>query len=350
MTHAATHEVQFVSKQQYFDDLTQYAAAAGPGDRIGVMSMNFAHDEPAVARLLTELTGAAERGAKTLLSVDAHDFIADSLSMAWGDRLRRGTSLRHQALAALREAGGQVVITNVPTAPLTPSVAGRSHIKFGVTGNRVRLGGCNLDNAANIDLMASWEDEQTADWLMDLPVRAAAAGSVRQAQNGEDIVLPTSWGAQLLVDAGVRNQSHILDNALQLIDEAEEQIIMSCQYFPGSVTAKHLAQAVMRGVDVRLVYNAPAKHAGVNKLLHSGVKLVQQRLQPDALFQHELAPSNEYLHAKLLVTEKETMFGSHNYVKPGVTLGTAEVALLTSDRTFAQQAVAALDAQIKSVS
>lgn len=345
MTHAA-HEVQIVNKQQYFSELTQRAAVAGPGDRIGVMSMNFAYDEPSVEHLLTELAGAAKRGATALLSVDAHDFIADSLSLAWGRRLQHGASPRHRALAMLREAGVQTIITNVPTVPFTPSIAGRSHIKFGVAGNRVWLGGCNLDNAANIDLMASWEDEQTADWLMNAPLRAAQAGSIRQAQNGEDITLPTTWGAELLVDAGVRGQSRILRTALQLIDEAQDHIIMTCQFFPNSVTARHLTQASKRGVDVTLIYNAPAKHAGVKRLLHTSVKYFQQHIRPAELFAHELAPSNEYLHAKLLVTEKAAMLGSHNYVMPGVTLGTAETTLLTTDRAFAEHALAALKAQL----
>jgi hypothetical protein len=45
------------------------------------------------------------------------------------------------------------------------------------------------------------------------------------------------------------------------------------------------------------------------------------------------------LHAKLLATEQGAMIGSHNYVVQGVTLGTAEAAILRNDPQFSKQAI-----------
>jgi hypothetical protein len=48
------------------------------------------------------------------------------------------------------------------------------------------------------------------------------------------------------------------------------------------------------------------------------------------------------LHAKLIATEKGAIIGSHNYVRTGVQLGTAEIALMRYDTVFARNAIAAL--------
>jgi hypothetical protein len=46
-----------------------------------------------------------------------------------------------------------------------------------------------------------------------------------------------------------------------------------------------------------------------------------------------------HIHAKLIATERAAMIGSHNYVVQGVSLGTAEAAILRNDPQFSEQAV-----------
>ena len=49
--------------------------------------------------------------------------------------------------------------------------------------------------------------------------------------------------AKVLIDAGVPGQSTIFENALELIDGAQEWLLLTCQFFPNSVTAAMTARA-----------------------------------------------------------------------------------------------------------
>lgn len=343
-----------LTKREYIVELTKRVARLNRGDRAAVMTMAFMPWDPEIAGLLDALGKAAKRGADVLLSVDAYGFLAghgiQTGPLIWRKeiptRLKGVFAQRQRALASLEACGGRVVITNQPARLLTSPVAGRSHIKFGVVNDEVWIGGCNLDNASDIDLMAQWHDKALADWLMQLPVRAELAGSVHAAQQDKDTVRPTAGGAELLIDAGVRGQSSIMEQALRLVNEAEERILLTCQFFPSRVMARHLARASKRGVQVELIYNHPNKHQKPRHLLHHATRAVEQLMRPGELFVHELPQSQEYIHTKLLVTEKAAMLGSHNYVEAGVLLGTAEVALMSKDAEFADRAVSALRKQL----
>lgn len=342
------------TKHEYFDELTSRAALLGKGDRLALMTMAFAPDDPKVKALLMALGEAARRGADILLSVDAHGFMAGGGvqlgPLVWQRTLpKRLTGVfakRQSALKQLEACGGRTVVTNIPIRIPASPIAGRSHIKFGVINDEVWIGGCNLDNSDDVDLMAGWHDAQIADWLVALPGRAAVAGSVQSAQQNMDMLLPTSWGAELLVDAGVRGTSRIMQEALRLVDEAQERILLTCQFYPSRIMSRHLARAVKRGVFVELIYNHPVKHQRPSHILHYAVGLGERLVRPGALFAHQLPVGHNFIHAKLLVTEKATMLGSHNYVEAGVLLGTAEVALLSKNAKFAASAVIALRQQL----
>lgn len=336
-------------------ELTERIAKLGKGDRAAVMTMAFMPWDTTIAALLNALGEAAKRGVDVLLSVDAYGFLANDGIQAgpliWHKELpthlKGAFAKRQRALASLEACGGRVIVTNQPARLLTSPVAGRSHIKFGVINDEVWIGGCNLDNANDIDLMVQWQDKALAGWLMQLPVRAELAGSVHAAQRGKDTTQLTAWGAELLVDAGVRGQSGIMEQALRLVDEAQERILLTCQFFPSRVMARHLARAIKRGIQVDLIYNHPNKHQKPRHLLHHTTRAVEQIMRPGELFLHELPQSQEYIHAKLLITEKAAMLGSHNYVEAGVQFGTAEVALLSKDPAFAADAEAALRSQLR---
>lgn len=343
---------RLLSKHDYLAELIKRVKELGTGDRAAVMTMAFDIQQPEVAALMQALSAAARRGANVLISVDAYSFLVRDYRRAdWIAQQQPATTTRHEfsqrwgALQDLEASGGRYVITN-PVRSYTAPATGRSHIKFAVVNNDVWVGGCNLDDMDQIDLMATWQDKLLSDWLAALPGRAKEAGSVRAAQQQQDDVLPTAWSAELLVDAGVRGQSRIMKQALRLIDEAEESIFMTCQYFPSGAVARHLATAAHRGVQIELLYNNPATRKWPGSWAHQTLTAFERLIRPSTLFEHQLPPTHPYMHAKLLVTEQASMLGSHNYVEAGVQFGTAEFALLSQDRTFAANAKAALRAQL----
>ena len=229
---------------------------------------------------------------------------------------------------------------------MTNPFGGRSHIKFTVINNLVYIGGCNLDSVRQIDVMAAWEDAASADFLDGLANRLLAAGSAKSAFAGEDGLREIGQDVSLMWDAGVRGRSLIYQRALKLIDEAQERIFFTCQYFPTKEIGTRLNQAYKRGVKVKIVYNHPANHNWRNTVLFRGVLAGERRRLPAEFFEHPVRPPKSYLHAKVLATERAAILGSHNLVEPGINFGTAEIAMLVEDTAFSQSLTQAVERQL----
>jgi phosphatidylserine/phosphatidylglycerophosphate/cardiolipin synthase-like enzyme len=134
----------------------------------------------------------------------------------------------------------------------------------------------------------------------------------------------------------------IFNEALRLIDSAQEWLVITCQFFPNSITAQHLKQAAARGVKLEVIFSHP-KHHGVIGGLGQQFSILRERSRvPKELFENALSRKDLMLHAKLIACDQGLMLGSHNYVNAGVVLGTAEIAFKSSEAKLARQAVQAL--------
>ena len=291
------------------------------------------------------LSEAASRGIEIYFALDER-----TLPILQHLPLNRSTLNHMKAtqslLQKLQEAGVLYAITNKSYRRVINQFAGRSHIKLAIINDAVYVGGCNLSDVTKIDMMIRWRDHHSADWLYELMRNVIRQQSIRQALNSTDRELSLDNKTKLLIDSGKPRQSIIYDYALSLIDDAKEWIVMTCQYFPSSLTARHLAAAYKRGVKVSLYFNHPSKHKPGHNILHHIVLVQERTYQPSALFDQQLHKDLPFLHAKLLATEQGAMIGSHNYVNVGVTFGTAELTLLRYDNQFAQAAVAHFHEQL----
>lgn len=345
-----------LSHAEYIRDLCARIAKTTKGDRVALMTMSFDATEDLIARLMSELNTAAERGVTVRVAIDAHDFI-------YGDGLLPGPlftrkqlpanmpkSYRQnfQALERLKASGGDYSIINVPQRRFRPPFVGRSHIKHAVINDRVYVGGCNLKGCTNIDLMVAWVDAKIANLLYDLTGQARDTGSVKSAMNREDLKVTVNPTTTLLIDAGVPKQSAIMQAALALIDQAEDHIFITCQFVPDDPIMSHLAAAHARGVKVELVYNHPSKFGLIRSLPSHGSRTIHQlRKVPAPVLRHPLPKTSAFLHAKIIATENGVLIGSHNYVNAGVTFGTAEIAILRRDSIFATESIEEVQKQIK---
>jgi hypothetical protein len=212
----------------------------------------------------------------------------------------------------------------------------------------VYVGGCNLSNPTDLDIMIRFDSLPTADWLYKTLQDGLTAKSVRAGLHFKDAKFEIDPQTKLIIDAGVRKQSLIFENALQLIDEAKEWVYITCQFFPNSVTAARLQAAHRRGVDVQIAYNNPKKHAGKhNKALQTMVRVREQLRMPKHFFDYELPLTSPFLHAKIIASDQGAIVGSHNYVKVGVDFGTAEIALLRHEKDFGIKIKEFIQSQIK---
>lgn len=342
---------RFYTTREYFDELIVGIRAAKRGDRVLLMTMTFDPLEETIAVLCRELIRAASRGVTVILAVDAHSFLVDKNHFPGPLMPRRSLpkklpSYFQNKLRVLDTLAsyptGRGVILNTPRNGFSLPIAGRSHIKIGIINNRVFIGGCNLQAASSVDMMTGWESRETAD-IMYLTMREIIDGKrVSTALAQTDRGLALTGSSRVLIDSGVRGQSLIFKEAMQLIDSAADWLVITCQFFPNSVTARHLLKAVERGVRIEVIFSHP-KHHGLIGGLGQQVSILRERARlPKLLFQHALTRTDPLLHAKLIACDAGMMIGSHNYVRAGVMLGTAEIALKSADEKLAREAVKTL--------
>ena len=341
----------------YFQEITSQIATTKQGDIVSLISMVFEPSEQPIQLLMEQVVAAAKRGVIVNLVVDAHTFMISTANLPLGPmywkrdifrtKTPRSFYKKAQFLEALEQAGGHFEIINRPTRWPSMPIAGRSHIKATVINDEAYVGGCNLGHTGQIDYMVRIRDDRTARWINQLIRSIAAQKSALLGLDHRDSQFALDSKTSLFVDAGVAHRSLIFKEALHLIDEAQDWLVITCQFLPGSITGQHLAQAQSRGVKVFSIYNHPVKHDKVTLSAHYLIREREKLRYPKTLFEGELPKTHQRLHAKLIATENGAMIGSHNYVTTGVNLGTAEIALLCSDISFALEAVSILLPQIK---
>ena len=334
------------NRQDYFDHLIKRFKAASPGDSIILATMEFRPDQTEISKIVDALGQAARKGAHVIFLVDAYSFmVKDSAVLGplfftrkdpkngYGDFKPVVAAIKH-----LRDSGVNCVVVNKPRRPLKNPFGGRSHIKFAVINNEVFVGGCNLSNPEMLDVMVRTETKVLADYLREFASDVMECKDVRKALSRRDKSFKIDEYTELLIDAGVKRQSLIYERAFDLINSAATRVYMTCQYFPNTVTPTALASAHQRGVGVHLAYNHPDQHrAPIRGIQKSTVAYKKKRL-PQSVFENQLHQDKDYLHAKILLSEKEAIIGSHNFVKMGVNLGTAEIALHSTSKDFIKAA------------
>jgi hypothetical protein len=340
------HDFTCLTRREYFRDLIERIAKTTKGDRVMVITHDFHPDEPLVSELVASIIAASERGVATHFAIDERSFPLMQrvpLNKTTQQLIRSQRAI----LGKLQAAGVKHAVTNKTFHRLVNRFSGRVHTKAAIINDLVYVGGCNLTRTDEIDMMVRWRDPKAAAWLYELIDKIIQTADSKIALGGIDRELTLDPRTKLLLDAGKPRQSLIFEHALQLIDEAKEWIVLTCQYFPNSTTGKHLAAAYKRGVRVGIYYNHPSNHKpGFNTLIHA-VVLRERTRHPSALFAEQLHKKAPYIHAKLLATEQSCMIGSHNYLVTGVNLGTAELTLLRHDPEFSRRAVAHLRRQLE---
>ncbi|HSX07328.1 MAG TPA: phospholipase D-like domain-containing protein [Candidatus Saccharimonadales bacterium] len=342
------------TRREYFTALVRDINKAKKGDRVLVASMGFSAELEPIAKVAEALNAAAARGVKTILIMDAFDFLVNGVTKVPGPlwfktglnpNMREPYRTRYNALQSLVENGGTYAITNQPGKRFTWPFARRSHIKTAIINDTVYVGGHNLNNIEEIDTMLRWRDQRTADWLYELMRTAAQGGNVRESLGGQDQTFAVDNKTTLFVDAGQPRQSIIYDEALHMIETAREWLVLTSQYFEPGPSTQALARALRRGVKITYYYSHPSMHGPLEGPFHHVAQWRERQHLPAALFEKRL-PRGVHLHAKLLATEQGVMIGSHNYALLGVQLGTAEIALRRNDVAFAKRMVKHVEQQL----
>jgi len=336
--------VDIMESADYYAALAAEVSQAGQGDVVDIATMSFEPNDPQVDQLLTALGTAAANGASVNLAVDAYALLLESTHPVPGPLwapLPSGQELfrrRQQALASLHShPTTQATVINQPSRLFSSPVAGRNHIKISRANDRVYLPNGNLNLTDDNDMVLALTESRAASWLGEIVADLAATGHTLDTLSHTDEVFPVDHATELIVDAGIPGQSLILDEALALIDEAEDWLVLATQYYPQKEVLRRLTDAVLRGVDVRLPYNTPASQ-GLLEKLPERLSLFRSRKVHSQLRAYPLPVTGRKMHLKGLASEKQAMAGSHNYIERGVRSGTAELVLRRRDAAFARRA------------
>ena len=317
--------------------------ATQPGEQVSIVTMGFNPAEAATRRLIDQgLVPAAERGAHVSLGVDGYAFMFDEQFRPTGP-LVLGRDVRassnpyfQQKVEALDYLGDQGVnwgIVHAPKGRLHIPYAGRSHIKGATAGGAFYLGGCGLDFTETPDSMLRGVSPRVTGQL-NHTFGQLIDGKRMSGLLDADTVTSIDADTYLYTDRGKRGSSFIMDQTIEFIDNAEDWLMISCQFFPSGKTAKALARAINeRGVAVYNFYNNERNRRLGGSIMNL-LKAKDRRSLPPQLFDYELPPDSRFIHAKILASEKGGMNGSHNYITQGVTLGTAEMTIHRNSPEF----------------
>src|SRR3989344_1238084 len=262
-------EVRLYSETEYFTELIRDVNSTRVGDRVGIMTMSFEPSEPVVNELMERLYAAADRKVEVVMAVDAFAFLVDGNRSTVGPLwlpLPFGQDTFHRRLAALdrlaAKPSGNYGVVNKPGRYLSNPYSGRSHMKTSVVNNKVYITGANLNLTERQDMAVGFEDAPTADWLYELTNQVVESGSTNEVL-GNDQIRQLDLNTRILVDSGRPQQSIILDEALRLINEADERTWASFQMFLDGRIMDSMLEAHERGLDVRPFHNHPSKNGGL---------------------------------------------------------------------------------------
>lgn len=249
------------------------------------------------------------------------------------EEVKRALKPKGRLFHELRKAGVELNFTNRPEDKMgrINPFSGRNHIKgVAIDGRVFYLGGVNL-----VEWTLGCEDfvvKFTGDIAQKLTEQFER---IHRGEVTEDYQLPLSENTWLLVDAGTKGKSLILDTAVKKTEEAQKSIKMTSYLMPEGRMVKELKLANKNGKDVKVIasdFDKPDKLLPITTIQF--VWLLSQINQ--AMLLGSKIPIIKYphhvIHAKLAIwDDKWALFGSHNLSDTGVKAGTMEWSILTCD-------------------
>lgn len=340
---ADTVELSLFSGVEFFKHLSSDISRTSAGDRVAILTMSFEPDEPLVAEVINQLLLAADRGTNIAFGVDAYTFLIDDSSKSIGPLLLpipiRQAAFKRRRRAIDQLAGKDSIacsIVNKPGRMLTNPYAGRSHIKIAIVNNKVKIGGPNFHKSDRPDISVEFEDSETADKLYELTKQIIEEGNTAEVLGEHDQIWPIDSKTKIMIDSGVRNQSLILDTALQIIEDAQKKVVGSFQFFPNGVVADSLIRTHKRGVNVSFTHNHPIERGLLLGSVEYLTRVSQKRRMPKSFFSGQ-APRGTTVHGSAIASEHSAIVGGHNLVERGVKFGTPELVVCRREPSFAHR-------------
>lgn len=257
-----------------------------------------------------------------------------------------------KALNALHRAGVELVYTNM--GYLLPDQQGQNHMKLAMFDRRAYFGGVNIHSEVihdTLDCMIATDDPSLCGVISETLEKNRHLHRDRnhpfdryQLQSTEDPnpFLPENCKFDVIVENGASDRrSEIIDQAVALVEQAQERVVVASQFLPDGRLFNALIEAAKRGVEIVIISNDP-EHIWGN-IYRQSARLSRKRFDlavrwhnylqsnngngPINLKIHEL---NSRVHLKMVMADDETVvFGSENFIRLGELLETSEFSVIT---------------------
>ena len=329
---------EILDQSEFFSQLTESVSHSSDGEQIALSTMSYEPAEPVTARLIQELAQASLRGSNVNLAIDfyARMFHGKRIGPFAFNRAPSTPSLERidRSVDKLLESGVNFSFINPPQKPVSLIIAGRSHLKVNVVGDRVFLGGPNLHGTDRADLVVDFIDQPSADFLVELVREIIAKGNTKDVLGTSDQVFRLDQQVQMILDCGAKGVSATYEIANEMIDSANERIVFGSQFLPDANLLKKIIKGLKRGTEVTVIGNDSSCHDQM-RFVHALRDAPKKRALPKQNVVYATNATTPKFHAKGLVCDNKALVGTHNLNSIGVRLGTPEISLVIDDRAFA---------------
>lgn len=316
-------KITLLPAKDYVKDLAREITTAQ--ERVCIISCAL-NNEPLTQPIFTAARQAIDRGVEVNIAADAFTFSEFGGYLNPFKRFSARSQAAKKFAQDFRDAGARFrwLGGGIKFNPF----AGVTHIKWSAVDDTVYcFGGVNLyqEGVEYTDYMLKIHDPRLANNIVEEQQEIIAADMSFQKYDG--LHRPFEYGS-VYVDSGKRGDSAIYNRACELAAEATDIIFVS-QYCPTGPLARLLRQK-----QAKIYFNQPDNLHFSTKLL---IRYSMFRTKLTSLYQRK-----PYLHAKFILFEmsdgrKIALTGSHNFSYSGVSFGTREVALETTEKQVYQQ-------------
>ncbi len=203
----------------------------------------------------------------------------------------------------------------------------RNHIKLNIVDNIAYVGGLNygIKDFKNIDFMVRLTNKKLVQKLANIYIR------IWNNNLKKDKVFIINKKVNIWLDAGKFNKSIILNNTIKELKKAKKNIFYTGQFPPDGAYLKELVKANKRGIKIKVIIPKRKHKEIVTRILDYLSKKYLYFRGKNFIIKKKKKVVNEKI---TLIVNKIAIFGSHNYSKSGVLLGTAELTLKINNKSL----------------
>lgn len=313
-------DVQVLNSEQYYEALLKAVPKAK--ERIVIAAMVVLWGQR-TAPIFIMLQDALKRGVKVTILLDNYTRLPYLYGLSPKSTRSERVTQTFRALEDLSREGAKIYCFG---KVVFPPYKGRCHVKATVVDNQsFSFGGVNfVDQQFDMtDYMVASNKPAVADCLEELIHRIGT--SHPPLGDGE---VPMGKNASVLFDGGRPKHSLIYERACELASRAQRVHFVS-QMSPSGQLATLLAETESD------IYTNRAEQLASMASLGQAFDLQRYRIT-------NLYSGAKVIHAKYMLVEfaggkKALLSGSHNFSYRGVSFGTQEIALYSTDEKLWQQ-------------